>query len=138
MRLTQLVFFVAGILPLPLAGQQPAGAGPATAPVGSIVAVVGDSAITNIALGEAVLQRYAAERRQPELEGPEFERIRAEVLESEITELLLLHAAARDTTIKLDDERVREGVEEQLAERQREVGGVARFDSLLQRNGTNL
>jgi len=138
MRLTQLVFLVAGILPLPLAAQQPVAAGSATAPVGSIVAVVGDSAITNIALAEAVIQRFAAERRQPELEGPEFERIRAEVLESEITELLLLHAAARDTTIKLDDERVREGVEEQLAERQREVGGVARFDSLLQRNGTNL
>lgn len=86
--------------PTAVPGTQPA---PGGERVAYIVAVVGDSAITNVALYDAVVQRFAAERRQPVLEGPEAERVRREVLEDEITELVLLQAAQKDTTIQVDE-----------------------------------
>lgn len=134
-------------VPTPLAdttAELPAGALPGSPPgpggerVAYIVAVVGDSAITNVALYDAVVQRFALERRQPVFEGPEAERIRREVLDDEITELILLQAADKDTTIRVDDERLRRGVDQEIARRQREVGGPAQFERLITANGSTM
>lgn len=121
------------------AEQQPgAQAAPGGERVAYIVAVVGDSVITNVALFDAVVQRFALERRQPVLEGPEAERVRTEVLDDEVTELMLLQAAQRDTTIKVSDDRVRQGVDQEISRRQREVGGPAQFERLVTANGSTL
>jgi peptidyl-prolyl cis-trans isomerase SurA len=102
--------------------------------LGYIVAVVGDSAVTNVALTDAVIRKFAQQQRQPVLTGPEYERVRAEVLDEEITKLVVVQAAARDTTIKIDDARVRQAVDAEIAERQQNVGGEVVFRDLLQRN----
>lgn len=125
---------------------QPAGAAatpgtpaaPGSERVAYIVAVVGDSAITNIALFDAMVQRFAQERKQPVFTGPEADRVRREVLDDEITELVLLQAAQKDTTIKVDDERIRRGVDQEVSRRQREVGGAAQFERLIAANGSTL
>ncbi|NJD11755.1 MAG: hypothetical protein FIB01_15385 [Gemmatimonadetes bacterium] len=137
MRLHKLLLLFSALLPLPLAAQQttpPAAAGGER--VGYIVAVVADSAITNVALMDGMVQYFAMQNRPPVFSGPEAERARQEVLDNVITELLLLQAAAKDTTIKVDDERLRRGVEQQLSERQRQAGGAAQFDRVLRQNGT--
>ena len=113
-------------------------AGPGAERVAYIVAVVGDSALTNVALYDAIVQRFAMERRQPVFEGPEADRIRREVLDDEITELILLQAAEKDTTIRIDDERLRRGVDQEVARRQREVGGPAQFEQLITSNGSTI
>ena len=137
MRQATLTFLLSLLLPLPLAAQQPTQPSQSAGDrVGFIVAVVGDSALTNVALMEAVVQHFALHRRQPVFTGPEAERARREVLDQEITELVLVQAAARDTTIRVDEERLRRGVDQQLTERQREAGGASQFDQMLLRNGT--
>lgn len=138
MRFSKLAFLVPLLLPVGLAAQQTTQPSPGSDRVAYIVAVVGDSAITNIALAEAVVQRYAMEGRQPVFTGPEAQQVRQEVLDNEITELLLLQAAAKDTTIRVDEDRLRRGVDQQLSERQRQAGGAAQFEQVLTRNGTSL
>lgn len=128
MRLT-LTTLLAGLLGAgaPLSAQQPER-------LGYIVAVVGDSVITNVALTDAVIRKFAQQQRQPVLQGPEFEQARREVLEEEITKLIVVLAAARDTTIKIDPDRVRQAVDAEIAQRQKNVGGELVFQQLLQRN----
>lgn len=111
----------------PLAAQQPER-------LGYIVAIVGDSAITNVALTDAVIRKFAQLQRQPVLQGPEYERLRAEVLDEEITKLVVVLAASRDTTIRIDDARVRQAVDTEIAQRQQNVGGEVVFRDLLQQN----
>ncbi|HSJ15463.1 MAG TPA: peptidylprolyl isomerase [Longimicrobiales bacterium] len=115
----------------PLAAQQPER-------IGYIVAIVGDSAITNVALTDAVIRKFAQQQRQPVLEGPEFDRVRAEVLDEEITKLIVVLAAAKDTTISIDDNRVRQAVDAEIAQRQKNVGGELVFQQLLQQNRMTL
>lgn len=120
-------------------GAQPGSpAGPGGERVAYIVAVVGDSAITNVALYDALVQRFAMERRQPVFEGPEADQLRREVLDDEITELILLQAAEKDTTIRVEDERIRRGVDQEITRRQREVGGPAQFEQLITTNGSTM
>lgn len=118
-------------LAAPVSGQQ-------TERLGYIVAIVGDSAITNVALTDAVIRKFAQQQRQPVLQGPDYERIRAQVLDEEITKLVVALAAARDTSIKVDDARVRQAVDAEIAQRQKNVGGELVFQELLQRNRMSL
>jgi hypothetical protein len=82
------------LLPVGLAAQQTTQPSPGSDRVAYIVAVVGDSAITSIALAGqwcSALPWKGASRCSQD----RAQRVRQEVLDNEITELLLLQAAAK-------------------------------------------
>lgn len=137
MRLAQITTLLALAAALPLQAQQ------SSPPVSGervvfVTAVVGDSAITNVALCDLIVARLVQERKQPQCQSADGERIRPEVLQDKITELVLFQTAAKDTTIRVEDSRLRQGVEAEISRRQREVGGPAQFEQLLRQNGNTL
>jgi len=80
-----------------------------------IVAIVGDSVITDLDMGESLSLWRAEQQREPPAEGtPEFEAIFRTLLEDRITTLLLVQAALRDTTIRVTDEEVDRAVQQQI------------------------
>jgi peptidyl-prolyl cis-trans isomerase SurA len=118
------------------AAQQPAAQQPDR--IGHIVAFVGDSAILNFDVQNAILAREAVlGRRLPE-SGPERERAVQEVLEERINELLLVQAAARDTTIVVADDQIARAVQAEIDERQRALGGAAELEQALSQSGMTL
>jgi peptidyl-prolyl cis-trans isomerase SurA len=118
-----------------LAAQQPA---PRPDRIGHIVAVVGDSAILNFDVQEALLAREAQQGRPLPESGPERERIVEELLQDRINELLLVQVALRDTTIRVPDEQIARAVQAEIEQRQRAVGGPVAFDQALRTAGMTL
>jgi peptidyl-prolyl cis-trans isomerase SurA len=118
------------------AAQQPSAQQPDR--IGHIVAFVGDSAILNFDVQNAILAREAVlGRRLPE-SGPERERAVQEVLEERINELLLVQAAARDTTIVVAEDQIARVVQAEIDERQRALGGAAELEQALSQSGMTL
>lgn len=125
---------VAGPAAVPAAAQQPAAQGER---IGHIVAVVGDSAILNFDLQNALLARQAAGQPIPEDEAAR-ERLARELLEERINELVLVQAALRDTAIVVPDEQLNRVVQAEIDERQRALGGPAAFETALLESGLTL
>jgi peptidyl-prolyl cis-trans isomerase SurA len=124
------------VLAAPLMAQQPAP--PRTERVGYIVAVVGDSAIFNFDLDQGLLARQAQmEQPMPE-PGPLRDELLREVLEERISELLLVQAALRDTTIRAPEEQLTRAVQAEIEQRQRASGGVVAFDQALRASGLTM
>ncbi|HSJ05092.1 MAG TPA: peptidylprolyl isomerase [Longimicrobiales bacterium] len=124
------------VAPASAAAQQPAAQQPDR--IGHIVAFVGDSAILNFDVQNAILAREATlGRRLPE-SGPERERVVEEVLEERINELLLVQAAARDTTIVVAEDQIARVVQAEIDERQRALGGAAELEQALSQSGMTL
>jgi peptidyl-prolyl cis-trans isomerase SurA len=119
---------------LPAAAQQPA---PAGERIGRIVAVVGDSAVLNFDLQNAVLARQAQGQPMPE-SGPERDQVMQQLLEERINELVLLQAAVRDTSIVVSDDQINRAVQAEIDERQRALGGPAAFDRALSESGMTM
>ncbi len=103
-----------------------------------IVAVVGDSVVTNFGLRERILERLAANRVAEPPPGPELDRLTREVLDELIQELLLLQAAAADTTIRILDEEVNAGVDNAIDRLTRQMGGEAGLERALREQGRTL
>jgi peptidyl-prolyl cis-trans isomerase SurA len=107
--------------------------------IGHVVAVVGDSAIFSFTIEEGVNARAAQRRLQaPPPPGPELEQWKREVLEERINELLILQAALRDTTIRVTDDQLTRSVQQDIEQRQQQMGGAAAFERLLRASGLTL
>jgi len=119
------------------------GAGKATAQeeslVDRIVAVVGDSAITLSELDERMFQlayRIQNEGGQIPAEGtPEWNQLQRDILDQMIGEQLVVQAAARDTTILVDEVQVENLASETMNERISEMGGQQPFEMGLAQQG---
>jgi peptidyl-prolyl cis-trans isomerase SurA len=126
------------LLAAPVAAQQPAQQpAPQGERIGHIVAVVGDSAILNFDLQNAVLARQAAGQRIPE-SGPERDALLRQLLEERINELVLLQAALRDTTIVVADDAINRAVQEEIDQRQTALGGPGAFERALAQSGMTM
>jgi peptidyl-prolyl cis-trans isomerase SurA len=120
---------------VPVSAQQPA---PRVDHVGHVVAMVGDSAILNFDIQQAVIA-YEAQSGQPLPEsGPLRDQVVAQVLEERIAELLLVQAALRDTLIRVSDEQINARIQQEIEQRQRAVGSPQQFEEALRASGMTL
>jgi peptidyl-prolyl cis-trans isomerase SurA len=115
-----------------VAAQQPA---PRIDRVGHVVAIVGDSAILNFDIQQALHAIEAQRGRPVPLAGPERDRLIRQIIEERISELLLVQAALRDTLIRVNDEQTLQRVQQEIDQRQRAVGGPAQFEQALRASG---
>jgi peptidyl-prolyl cis-trans isomerase SurA len=131
---TILVAAVFAAAAAPLGAQQ----APRTDRIGHIVAVVGDSAILNFDIQQALVTREAQRQEPIPAEGPARAVAISEILEERIGELLLLQAALRDTTIRVGDEQVSRAVQAEVEQRQRALGGAAELEQALRASGLTM
>lgn len=131
-KLTRLIAAAAAALVLPYAAhaqQQER--------VGFVVAVVGDSVILNYDVEEDVY-RTVAQSQQPPPQGDALERLRRQLLESRIDQLVILQAAARDTSIRVDESAVQGAVQQEVQRRQRALGGPEQLETALRQSGLSM
>jgi len=127
MRRSWILSFVFSLTALPLAAQQPAARGELA---DRIVAVVGDSIILKSELDVEFQQMKAS--GQPM--GDSATVIKG-LLDRRVGELVLLQAAARDTSIKVSDEQINNDVQKELDARRRQFASEAQFQSALDQAG---
>ncbi|CAN5749671.1 hypothetical protein BH23GEM9_BH23GEM9_11660 [soil metagenome] len=136
MTRSRTILFAAGLMALaaPLIAQ-PA---PRTERVGHIVAIVGDSAILNFDLDGGLLARQAQMNQPVPEPGPLRDELLREVMEERVSELLLVQAALRDTTLRVPDDQINRAVQAEIDERQRASGGPVAFDQALRASGLTM
>lgn len=133
---TGLTAILALTLAPPTAAQDPRPPGPEH--IARVVAVVGDSIITNFGLEERLLAYQAASRQPLPPPGPERERIERDILDDRINELLLIQAALRDTTIQVDDQEFNAAVESHIASLRQQYSTDAALEAALRTEGRTL
>jgi peptidyl-prolyl cis-trans isomerase SurA len=112
--------------------------GPTGELVDRVVAVVGDSAVMQLDIEEAILGLQASGQQVPPVTDTAARNVlRRQVLDSKIDELVLLQAAERDT-IKIDDTAVENAVNSEIAERQKNFGSDDAFQVALKRENLTL
>jgi peptidyl-prolyl cis-trans isomerase SurA len=120
-------------LAAPAPAQEPA---PAAADlVDRVVAVVGDSMVLQTEIDEELLRLQAAGQLPPDPVA--VERIRHELLQAKVDQLLLLQAAIRDS-IEVSTEEVEREVQREIAQQQRAMGGERPFEQALAAEGWTL
>lgn len=124
LRLLLLTLFTAA----PLRAQQP---GPDIAD--RIIAVVGDSIVLKSDIDLLMMQF-----RQSGQPLPDSAKVYRSMLDNRINELLIVQAAARDTSIKVMDEQVSGRVQQEVEARRRQFGGDAQFQAALTQSGMTL
>lgn len=135
MTRTILTAAAALIAAAPLVAQQPAARSDL---VGHIVAIVGDSAVLNFDIQEGILAREAVLRRPIPPGSPEYEQAAREILDMRISDLLIIQAAVRDTTIKVLEDQIERRVQQKIEEDQRQTGGPAGLEQALRESGLTL
>jgi peptidyl-prolyl cis-trans isomerase SurA len=105
--------------------------------LGRVAAVVGDSMITDFELTERMIA-WAAERQRELPVGTDREALARQLLEDRINELLLVQAAARDTSIHVNEDQVERAVESVLNQYRRQYGGEAGLEQLLRQQNRTL
>ena len=107
--------------------------------VDRIVAVVGDSVIVLSEVDEQMFQLEYRLRSQggemPPEGSPEWNQLQRDVLDQMIGEQLVVQAAARDTTILVDDVEVENLVSEEMNQRVTDLGGQQQFEAGLAQQG---
>lgn len=101
--------------------------------VGYVVAVVGDSVILNYDVEEDLFRLAAQGQQLPQ--GEALERLRRELLQTRIDQLVLLQAAQRDTSLRVDDNQVAAAVQQEVVRRQRALGGEQQLEAALRQSG---
>jgi peptidyl-prolyl cis-trans isomerase SurA len=99
--------------------------------IGYIVAVVGDSIITNFDMQEALLAWQSESGQPPPSDPTQRTALARQLLDSRIDQLLLLQAAVRDTTVRVAEEQVLAQVEQRIEGLRQQLGGQAQFESAL-------
>lgn len=121
-----------------IAGAPTAGAGQNAPAAGSgeiverIVGVVGDSAITMTELQEAML--VSTQGQMPK-DPARMEDLKDQTLKALVEQLLIVQAAAKDSTLKVEDAEVESRVEQTLAQAGQRVGGAAKLQAALAAEG---
>ncbi|MGI9628680.1 MAG: foldase protein PrsA [Longimicrobiales bacterium] len=141
--MTKRFSFTAGILALaltaaaPLSGQAPAETPPPEGELDRVLAIVGDSVV----LLSQVLQREAELKASgapvPTL-AAERDRFLNEVLDDLVSSQILLQAAARDTLLSVDDDRVADLLQQQISQTESSFGGRAEMERALQLEGLSM
>jgi peptidyl-prolyl cis-trans isomerase SurA len=104
--------------------------------VDRIVAVVGDSVITQTQVQERILQLSARGMEIPSDEEGLAE-LQQEILDNIIGEQLIVQAALRDSTIVVDESELDEIVNQDIRQRTQDMGGTAALqEALSQQNWT--
>ena len=108
--------------------------------VDRVVAVVGDSVVLMTQVLEQVEQlRLQDAKAVPSTPGPEMDRFQRQVLDDLVNRLVILRAAAKDSVIKVDDDRVEEIVNQELQSRTRQYpSGQTGLLEALNREGLTL
>ena len=106
--------------------------------VGRVVAVVGDSVVTNIDLQEALLAWQASSGQQPPTDSLELLRLQRDLLDDHVDQLLLLQAAHRDTTLRVQETAITQAVDAQIAQLQQRLGGAAGLERELANSNLTL
>ncbi|MGQ0561899.1 MAG: peptidylprolyl isomerase [Gemmatimonadota bacterium] len=123
MRRSLLLSLALVLAATPLFAQQPSAPGELA---DRIVAVVGDSIILKSDVDLELLQMRQA--NQPITDSVQTFKA---IVERRVGELILLQAAARDTTIKLADDQITAEVNRELDGRRRQFGSEAAFQAAL-------
>ena len=97
-----------------------------------IVAVVGDSAVTLTELQEFML--IAAQGKMP-TDPSAVESLREEALKTLVDQLMVVQAAARDSTLAPDEDVIESRVEQMMTQTTQQVGGPAQFQQALADEG---
>jgi peptidyl-prolyl cis-trans isomerase SurA len=104
-----------------------------------IVAIVGDSIISQGDLEEGLAVWVAGENQGRPPTAEQRQQVLIQVLESRINLLLLLQAAQRDTTIVVSDDDVSRNVDQQIAQiQQQQYGSAAALEQALRREGLSM
>ena len=136
--MTRKLFLAGAMLSaaVPLAAQQPE---QRVDRVGHIVAMVGDSAILNFDIQEAIIARAAQVRQQPPAPNtPEYEQLEEIVLQDLIAEMLVLQEALRDTTLVIPEDQIARAVQRQIEQDQQQLGGAVALERELRNSGRTL
>jgi peptidyl-prolyl cis-trans isomerase SurA len=114
----------------PLAAQQPASK-PEVAD--RIIAIVGDSIIL-----KSDIDVQFNQVKQSGQEIPDSAKAYKSLLDNRVNELLIVQAAARDTSIIVDDQQVNAAVQQELDARKRNFGSDEQFNAALRQSGMSL
>ncbi len=128
-----VIAILVGLHAVPAAAQAPAPPGEL---VDRVVAIVGDSMILSSEL-DIELERLALMGRQLPTDPEQLAKLRREILEGKINELLLVIAAQRDS-VQVPEDVVTSRVQDEIAERQRQIGGERNFQMALRAEGLTL
>ncbi|HUH11841.1 MAG TPA: peptidylprolyl isomerase [Longimicrobiales bacterium] len=112
--------------PVPLSGEPEL--------VDRVLAVVGDSVVLQSEVEEQLLDLARAGQPLPQ-DPVELDRLREEVTNGMVEELVLLQAAARDTTISVQQQQLDQMVDQDLERRAQQFGGRRAMEQLLAREG---
>lgn len=93
--------------------------------LGYIIAVVGDSVVTNLDMEEALLGWEAQTRQRRPTDPAQMTALARELLQARIDQLLLLQAAVRDTTVRVPDDQINSQVDQRITQLQQQLGGAA-------------
>ena len=102
--------------------------------VDRVLAVVGDSVVLQSEVEEQLLDLARAGQPLPQ-DPVELSRLRAEITNGMVEELVLLQAAARDTTISVQQQQLDQLVDQDLERRAQQFGGRRAMEQLLAREG---
>jgi peptidyl-prolyl cis-trans isomerase SurA len=131
MRRTLLSAILLSAVVLPAAAQ--GRTQPAPQLLDRIVAVVGDTILLNSDIEEQLAMLEARGQQVPRSDSAALRAMRQQVIDGLVEKLVLLHAAKRDTTIKIDDSKVDTEVDRQVEQRKNQLGGTAQFEAALRR-----
>jgi peptidyl-prolyl cis-trans isomerase SurA len=112
----------------PLAAQQPA-----SDIADRIIAVVGDSIVLKSDIDLMWLQY-----KQSGQVIADSAKVYRGMLDNRVNELLLVQAAARDTTIDVADDQISTMVQQEIEARRRNLGGEPQFQTALQQSGMTM
>lgn len=123
-------------MPAPVAAQNPApDQQPASQTVDKIIAVVGDSVVTALSIDEDLV-RMQAQGQLPKNPTPDqIEALRKQVLDTRISDLVLVQAALKDTTLKVTQEEIDSNTKQQMDQQQSNFPSVQAFHQALQAEG---
>jgi peptidyl-prolyl cis-trans isomerase SurA len=107
--------------------------------VDRVVAVVGDSVILLTQVQEEVERMRAQNQVTVPTDPAGLQRLYGEVVDTWVNRLLVLQAAAKDSLVQVDEDRVEEVVNQEMTERTQQFpGGQAGLQQALTREGITL
>lgn len=131
----------AQLLALPLcmvAGLPTGGADAQEEPVDRVVAVVGDSVVLLSQLAREEDRVRISGRTIPAAGSAEWEELRKGLLDGLIAAQVVLQAAAQDTLLEIDEDRVEASLQERMAGVEENFGSRAEMERALENEGLNV
>lgn len=128
----------AALLLCMIAGLPAARAGAQEEPVDRVVAVVGDSVVLLSQLVQEEDRARIGGRAVPEAGSAEWEEFRKTLLDGLVATQVVLQAAAQDTLLEVDNDRVQAALEEQMAGVEENFGSRAEMERALEVEGLNV